>query len=72
MSLPPIFLIVILSYPTEILLSSEIVTTPPSAGVSFYETNILSTIFTVVPSTATLIFCLVTSVVSATMRVPYP
>lgn len=71
-SLPSIFFIVILSYPTEILLSSLIVTTFPYAAVSFYDTSTPSTTFIVVPSTATDNNCFVGLFGSAAIRMPYP
>ena len=72
MSLPPIFLIVTLSYPTEILLSALIFIALPLTGVINYEISLLPLIFTVVPSTTTPIFCLVVSVVSAVILIAPP
>lgn len=71
-SLPPTFLIVTLSYPTEILLSALILTTLPLTGVINYEISLFPLIFTVVPSTTTPIFCLVVSVVSAVILMAPP
>lgn len=72
MSLPPTFLIVTLSYPTEILLSALILIALPLTGVINYEISLFPLIFTVVPSTTTPIFYLVVSVVSTVILIAPP
>lgn len=71
-SLPPTFLIVTLSYPTEILLSALIFIALPLTGVINYEISLFPLIFTVVPSTTTPIFYLVVSFVSAVILIALP